>query len=152
MYNPALIAHSWLRWIVLVAAFGATMATLTDRPVVGEDSRMDRGGLALVTMVDFQMLLGLLLYLVVSPMMAAIRQDFALAMHDRSTRFWAVEHISLMFGVVILAHLGRVLARKAVTPETKRRRLLVCFGLATLLMLAGTPWPGMAVGRPLFRF
>ena len=26
-------------------------------------------------------------------------------------------------------------------------RLLICFGLATLLMLLGTPWPGM-VERP----
>ena len=152
MYNPALIAHSWLRWIVLVAAFGATLAAFTDRPVLGENSRADRWSLALMMTVDLQMLLGLLLYLGVSPMMEAIRQNFAAAMHERVARFWAVEHISLMFGVVILAHLGRVLARKAVTPETKRRRLLVCFGLATLLMLAGTPWPGMAFRRPLFRF
>ena len=102
--------------------------------------------------VDLQMLLGLLLYLGVSPMMEAIRQNFAAAMHERVARFWAVEHVSLMLGVVVLVHLGRVLARKAAKAVTKRRRLLVCFGLATLLMLAGTPWPGTAVGRPLFRF
>jgi hypothetical protein len=30
-------------------------------------------------------------------------------------------------------------------------RLLICFGLATILMIAGIPWPGMRAGRPLFR-
>jgi hypothetical protein len=31
-------------------------------------------------------------------------------------------------------------------------RLLVCFALATIAMLAAIPWPGMPAGRPLFRF
>jgi hypothetical protein len=44
-----------------------------------------------------------------------------------------------------------VLARKAAAPAAKRKRLLVCFVLSTLAMLAATPWPGMASGRPLFR-
>jgi len=44
-----------------------------------------------------------------------------------------------------------VLARKAPTPAAKRTRLLVCFGLSTLLMVAGIPWPGLPYGRPLFR-
>ena len=46
---------------------------------------------------------------------------------------------------------GRVLARKARSVDAKRFRLLVCFGLATLLMIAGMPWPGRPGGRPLFR-
>ena len=29
--------------------------------------------------------------------------------------------------------------------------LLVCFGLATVLIFAGMPWPGRPGGRPLFR-
>jgi hypothetical protein len=62
-----------------------------------------------------------------------------------------VEHITAMFAAVILAHVGRLLARKAATPSAKRTRLLICFGLATVLMFLSTPWPGMANGRPLFR-
>ena len=102
--------------------------------------------------LDLQMLLGLLLYLVLSPAMEAIRQNFAAAMQDRVARFWAVEHISMMLMAVILVHVGRVLARNAKTPEARRTRLLVCFGIATLAMIAATPWPGMSNGRPLFRF
>jgi hypothetical protein len=50
---------------------------------------------------------------------------------------------------VVLVY-GRV-SPEAPTPAAKRTRLLVCFGLATVLMVLGTPWPGMANGRPLFR-
>ena len=101
--------------------------------------------------LDIQMLLGLVLYLALSPNMAPILENFGAAMKDPALRFWAVEHISTMFVAVILAHVGRVLARKALSPVAKRTRLLVCFGLATLLMMVGIPWPGRPGGRPLFR-
>jgi hypothetical protein len=151
MYTTVLLLHSWLRWVVLIAALGALVAAYRDdAPGAGRSS--DRWGLALVSAVDLQMLLGLLLYFVVSPMMQAIRADMAAAMRNPAARFWAVEHISMMLAAVVLIHVGRVLARKAKTPDARRTRLLFCFGLALLAMLAQTPWPGMASGRPLFRF
>jgi hypothetical protein len=148
MYSLVLLLHSWVRWAALVAGVGATGATFGDRSSNGAS---DRWGFALVTALDLQMLLGLLLYFVVSPNMAAIRGHFDAAMHDRVARFWAVEHVTMMVAAVVLAHVGRVLARKAPTPAAKRTRLLVCFGLSTLLMFAGVPWPGSPYGRPLFR-
>jgi hypothetical protein len=152
MYTFVLLLHSWLRWAALVAGVGATMAAFTDRVPTAGLGRADRWGLALMAALDLQMLLGLLLYLVLSPTMEAIRQNFGAAMQDRVARFWAVEHISMMLMAVILVHVGRVLARKAKTPQARRTRLLVCFGIATLAMIAATPWPGMSNGRPLFRF
>ncbi len=101
--------------------------------------------------LDVQMLVGLILYFVLSPFTARAFTDFSAAMKNPSTRFWAVEHITAMFAAVILAHVGRVLARRAPNASAKRTRLLVCFGLATLLMLLATPWPGMANGRPIIR-
>jgi hypothetical protein len=56
----------------------------------------------------------------------------------------------MLFAVVIV-HVGRVLARKAPTAAMKRKRLLVCFALATVAIIAATPWPGRSAGRPLFR-
>jgi hypothetical protein len=52
---------------------------------------------------------------------------------------------------VVVTHVGRVLARKAATPEAKRTRSLLCYGVAMLAIIARTPWPGMVAGRPLFR-
>lgn len=152
MYSIVLFVHSWLRWAALVSGVGATLAALRETSGPSDSGRADRWGLALMMALDIQMLLGLLLYLVVSPSMQAIRENFGAAMKDPAARFWAVEHITEMMMAVVLVHVGRVLARKAATPDTKRLRLLVCFGLATLLMMLGIPWPGLRAGRPLFRF
>jgi hypothetical protein len=150
MYTTALMLHSWIRWIALIAVVGATLAAVRGK-VAGTTSLADRWGLVAVTTLDIQMLLGLILYFVVSPNMQEILAHFGEAMKNPQLRFWAVEHISAMFVALVLVHLGRVLARKAKTPAAKRTRLLVCFGIATVAIFLGTPWPGTAAGRPLFR-
>ncbi len=150
MYTTVLTLHSWVRWIALVAAVGTTMAALRGK-VEGSDSLADRWGMIAMMVLDVQLLLGLLLYFVVSPSMRAILDNFGGAMKDPALRFWAVEHTSAMFAAIALAHVGRVLARKATTPAAKRTRLLICFGLATVLIILGMPWPGRPGGRELFR-
>ncbi|MBI3490649.1 MAG: hypothetical protein HY047_02465 [Acidobacteria bacterium] len=150
MYSAVLLLHSWIRWIALVAGVGATLAAVRGKSE-GEHSVADRWGLVMMMTLDLQMLLGLVLYLALSPNMQEILNHFGESMKDPTSRFWAVEHTTAMMGAVILAHVGRVLARKAKTPAAKRTRLLVCCGLATLLMLVGMPWPGRPGGRPLFR-
>jgi len=146
MYYAVLAVHSWIRWIALTAGFGATWAAYR-----AEEPSAERWGLALVIALDVQMLLGLMLYLVLSPNMREILAHFSESMQGATTRFWAVEHVSAMFAAVIITHVGRVLARRARTPEARRARLMTCFGIATILMIAGMPWPGRPGGRPLFR-
>lgn len=146
MYTTVLLIHSWLRWIALVAGVGTTFAALRR-----QDATAERWALITMMTLDLQLLLGLLLYLAVSPNMQQILAHFGDAMKDPTSRFWAVEHITAMLLAVVLAHVGRVLARKAATADRKRARLLVCFGLATVLMIVGMPWPGRPGGRPLFR-
>jgi hypothetical protein len=150
MYTTVLFLHSWIRWIALIACVGVTLAALRGK-VEGDKSLADRWGLVAMMALDLQMLLGLLLYLGLSPNMREILNHFGEAMKRPDTRFWAVEHISAMFAAIALSHIGRVLARKAATPAAKRTRLLVSFGVATLLLLAGMPWPGRPGGRVLFR-
>jgi hypothetical protein len=150
MYTTVLTIHSWIRWIALVAAVGTTLAALRGR-TEGADSLADRWGMAAMMALDLQMLLGFLLYFVVSPNMKAILENFGGAMKDPALRFWAVEHTTTMIAAIALAHVGRVLARKAASSTAKRTRLLICFGLATVLILVGMPWPGRPGGRPLFR-
>jgi hypothetical protein len=150
MYTTVLFLHSWIRWIALIACVGVTLAALRGK-VEGDKSLADRWGLVAMMALDLQMLLGLLLYLGLSPNMREILNHFGEAMKRPDTRFWAVEHIAAMFVAIALSHIGRVLARKAATPAAKRTRLLVSFGVATLLLLAGMPWPGRPGGRVLFR-
>jgi uncharacterized membrane protein HdeD (DUF308 family) len=150
MYTLVLALHSWLRWLALIAGIAATVTALSDRAST-DPRRADLWGLALMVTLDMQMLIGLLLYFVLSPFTADAMRDFGAAMRNPALRFFAVEHLAMMLGAVVLAHVGRVLGRKAATPESKRMRTLICFGLATVLMVLGIPWPGMASGRPLFR-
>jgi hypothetical protein len=150
MYTTVLALHSWIRWIALIAAVGTTLAALRGK-VAGANSLADRWGMIAMMVLDTQMLLGLLLYFVLSPNTKAIMENFGAAMKDPALRFYAVEHTVTMFAAIAVAHVGRVLARKAASPAAKRTRLLICFGLSTLLIILGMPWPGRPGGRPLFR-
>jgi len=151
MYTLVLLVHSWLRWAALAAGVAAIGTSFSDRDGAKAGGSAERWGLIFMIVLDLQMLLGLLLYLVLSPFTAEAMRDFGAAMRTPALRFFAVEHLALMFGAVIATHVGRVLARKAATPESRRTRRLICFGLAVVMMLLAIPWPGMAGGRPLFR-
>ena len=150
MYATVLILHSWIRWAALISGIGATVAAW--RADSAAPTRAGRWGLALIASLDIQLVLGLWLYLALSPFTAGVRTNTDVMMRDPILRFWNVEHPTMMLLAVFLAHVGRVLARKAATVNARRTRSLVCFGAATLLMMAGTPWLGLARGRPLFRF
>jgi hypothetical protein len=150
MYTLVLALHSWVRWAVVISGLVATASTFMSRPA-GQPDPADKWGLIFMITLDLQLLLGVLLYFALSPTTAAIMNDFGAAMKDPVARFWAVEHEVAMLVAVILAHVGRILARKAATPSSKRMRLMVAFTISMLLILSRTPWPGMTAGRPLFR-
>lgn len=151
MYLAILTVHSWVRWAALVLGAGASLAAVGDRSEA-PGGPADRWGLFLVIVLDVQMLLGLLLYVALSPFTKVAFADFGMAMRDPSLRYWAVEHISMMLLAVVIVHVTRVAVRSARTPAGRRTRRIFGFGIATLAMLVATPWPGLPNGRPLFRF
>jgi len=151
MYTIVLTLHSWLRWLALLAGLLATISALRDNAVPPAQGPADRWGLILTIALDTQLLLGLLLYFVLSPTMASIRENFGLAMKDPAARFWAVEHLTTMLVAIVVAHVGRVLGRKSTSADSKKMKLFVCYGIATVLMCLAIPWPGLRAGRPLFR-
>ena len=142
MYGIVLIIHSWLRWAVLAAGLAA---------VARGGAQGSSTGRWFTILLDVQMLIGLLLYFVLSPFTTAALGDFGAAMKTPQLRFFAVEHV---FGMVIgitLAHIGAAKIKKA--PDARRGKLaLIFYGLALVAILASIPWPGMPAGRPLFRF
>jgi hypothetical protein len=152
MYSVALIFHSWLRWVVLLAVLLALVRALR-----GYTSRVpwtpaDDSGLRVMTIVlDVQFLIGLTLYLFLSPATQEAFNDFGFAMRTSTLRYWAVEHITGMVIAVALAHIGKVKVKKAADGRSKHARTLVYVGIALLVMLASIPWPGLSNGRALFR-
>lgn len=142
MYGLLLIIHSWLRWAVLAAGLAA---------IVRGGAKDASAGKWFTVLLDVQMLLGLLLYFVLSPVTRAALDDFGGAMGNSQLRFFAVEHVFGMVIGLVLAHIGTARIRKA--PAERRARLaMIFYGLALAAVLASIPWPGMPAGRPLFRF
>ncbi|OFW03640.1 MAG: hypothetical protein A3I61_01665 [Acidobacteria bacterium RIFCSPLOWO2_02_FULL_68_18] len=151
MYLLTLVLHSLFRWVVLVLG-----ALVVGRAVGGAKhnrewtSADDRAGLWLVITLDAQLLLGLALYLALSPVTRIVFADFGAAMVNAALRFWAVEHIFGMLAAVVLGHVGRFRMRR-VDGAQRHRTTALFFGMALLAVLLSIPWPGMPAARPLFR-
>jgi len=142
MHEFALVLHSWVRWVALLAGILATVTAFSSKTGPGGD----RWGKIFTISLDVQFLLGIILLLT-----STAFANMGETMKDATARFYAVEHPTIMIVAIALAHMGRVFARKALTPASARTKSLIFFGLATLLLLVGTPWPGMRDSRPLFR-
>lgn len=147
MYLLTLSLHNVLRWAVLIAAVLVLVQTLpgwSGRKAWTPADR--RAGAVFTGLMDLQLLVGLALYLGVSPLMRTVLGNFGAALKNSEGRFFAVEHITVMLLAVVFAHLGGVLSRNAATDQAKFRRAAVWYGLSLVAMLALIPW-----WRPLLR-
>ncbi|OFW13699.1 MAG: hypothetical protein A3F69_04990, partial [Acidobacteria bacterium RIFCSPLOWO2_12_FULL_66_10] len=143
--------HSWLRWAALALGAGAIVRAYLRRHDADERSPKSRWDTFFMLALDLQVFFGLVLYFGFSPFTREAMNDLAAAVRNPLLRFWAIEHIGAMFGAAIAVRIGRVLAMNAPTPMARQRQRLIWFGIAELIMIAGTPWPGPFGGRPLFR-
>jgi hypothetical protein len=152
MYSVVLLVHSWLRWVVVLAALLTLSRAIAGRAGHKLWSSTDDRGLQIFTLsLDVQFLLGLILYIGISPITAVAFQNLSAAMRDPSLRFFVVEHAIGMIAAIALAHVGRVKVRKATSAEAKHRVALLFVSLALIAILISIPWPWMPGGRPLFR-
>jgi hypothetical protein len=152
MYAAFLMIHSLVRWVVLVLALVAVA-----RAIAGLSGRRDwlnadqSIGAWFTGSLDLQMLLGLVLYIFLSPFTHEAFGDFGAAMRNPPLRFFAVEHLTGMIIAVALAHIGRARTKKLSEPAQRHKAALIFYALALVVMLGSIPWPGMPAGRPYFR-
>lgn len=147
MYFSVLVIHSWIRWAVL----GLGTASLV-RAIRSQTQGDDRLNLAFVSAIDLQILLGLSLYLFLSPLGRPMLTQMPGAMHDHVLRFWTIEHPFGMLCGFIFAHIGNVAAKRAPDEHGKRRRRILWTSLALLMIALTVPWPALPYGRPLLRW
>ena len=151
MYSATLLIHSLLRWVVLaagLAAAGRGIAGWGGRAWTPSDAKM---GLFFIIALDLQFLLGLLLYVFLSPNVGLAFQNPGAAMRDPVLRFFFVEHLIGMFIAIALAHVGRARTKAAARTDTSRHRsAAVFYGIALVIILLSIPWPFMPAARPLF--
>lgn len=150
MFTAVLALHNILRWVVLILALIVLIRSYSGWFARREWSPADRkAGMFFTISLDVQLLLGLVLYLFLSPITRAALQDFGAAMASEELRFFALEHLFYMLLAVILAHVGSVAARKAPEQTAKHRRAAFWYTLALAAVLVGMPWwrpllPGLA--------
>ena len=153
LYFIVLTLHSFVRWVLVIVAVVAVVRAfagwLGKKEWTALDSRL---GVLLSSSADLQMLLGLILYIFLSPLTQAAFKDFGAAMSDPVLRYWGVEHIFMLFAAVVLIHVGQAMAKRA-EAALKYKWVAIFFGLAALAMLVSIPWPFLPVGsgRPWFR-
>lgn len=146
MYPSLLILHSWVRWLALGAVLFVFLRSLrgvqSGAPWTRGDTAWLRG--AAHTM-SLQFVFGILLF-AVSPYVRSLMADMASTMRDKTSRFFAVEHITIMVVAVALVHVAAIAVRGATTDRAKHTRAAVFFGLALVAIGYAIPWT-----RPLFR-
>jgi len=151
MLPLTLTLHSLMRWVVILlgcwVVARAKFGWFFRRPWTEAD---DLGSRFFVIAFDVQVLLGLLLYFVLSPITTGAFQNMGAAMQNSVVRFWVAEHITAMLVALALAHVGRVRMRRATDDRSRQWRVIWFLGFSLLLILLATPWPFMPVGRPWF--
>jgi hypothetical protein len=151
VYPVVLFAHSWLRWVVLVLGIALLVSTgrawLTGR---GWESREERLGVAFLRALDLQVILGLTLYLFLSPFSRAGFADMGAAIANPILRFYSIEHVAGMLTAVVAAHLGLERSRR-LDPHRRSRTVTLTQIVWLVVTLASIPWPGLDYGRPFFR-
>jgi ABC-type dipeptide/oligopeptide/nickel transport system permease component len=141
MYVGLLHTHNLFRWLVFIALILALVFSIVGWAGNKSWTKQNRiTGLALTVLMDIQFLLGLILYLFVSPVTKSAFADFGAAMKNTSLRFYAVEHILLMLIALVFVHIGWAKIKRAAESRKKHRAAAIWFGLAFLLVIAGIPW------------
>lgn len=145
------ILHNLLRWAVLLFGVWTVINAITGKSQQRAFTATDnRTNLFFMISCDIQLLIGLILY--VNNGWFDRLKDLGNNMKDPASRFFTMEHLSMMLIAWILVHVGRAAVKRADTDAAKHKKSLIFFGIALVLILASIPWPFReAIARPLFR-
>ena len=141
MYEIFLTLHSWIRWIILIlgiiAIFKAYAGWFGNKPYTKGDNGISG---AFMGSLHLNLLIGLILYLFLSPIVESAFSDFGAAMGNSNLRFWAVEHILVNVIAVIVAQVGRSKAKKAIDDVRKHKLTAIFYTIAFILLISRIPW------------
>ncbi len=141
MYNGLLHAHSGFRWLALISLLITIVLALLGWIGKKEWGKSDSfASLIMMIIMDLQFLIGLILYVFVSPITKMAFKDFGAAMKNADLRFFAVEHLLMMVIALALVHIGRSRTKKDIPGWKKHRVATIFYSLALLIIIAGIPW------------
>ena len=87
-YRITLYLHSWNRWIILIAGLLTILFAIAGMVNKKEYTKRDRvTSLVFISSLHLQLLIGILLYFVLSPITLHALSDFGAAMKDGAIRY-----------------------------------------------------------------
>ncbi len=141
MYSILLHSHNGMRLLILLSVFALIAYLITGIVRKSEWTKAGRILTVVYTgLMDLQVLIGLLLYFVYSPIPKAAFQDFGAAMKNTELRFYAVEHITFMVLAVVFAHIAGKVGKRSYSHQKKYNKTLLFIGLSVLCVLIAIPW------------
>lgn len=139
--------HSINRWLILLA--GLYTLFLSGQGWLGKRDWIaiaEKSGKYFVILLDIQLLLGIALYIVFITRQGGFSHVFG----NPASRFFIMEHSTMMALAIIVAHVGAYFVKKS-APDGKYKRMFITNLITFLLVLISIPWPFMpGFGRPLF--
>ena len=141
MYEGLKHAHSGIRWIFLALLIYAVVnAFIKWRNGAAYTEGDRKAGLFTFIFSHIQLLLGLALYFLND----GGKVSFDNPMANAVTRFFTVEHLSMMLIGIILISIGYSKAKRALDGTQKFKTTFIFFGIGLLLILSRIPWPFMS--------
>ena len=146
MYPILVHLHSGFRWVVLItlilAIIQAAGKLSGNHSFTDKDKKMP---LFAFISSHIQLLVGLILYFI-SPKVIFSAE----AMKSALSRFFLVEHTTMMILAIIVISVGFIMAKK-VAPEKKAfSRIFWAYLVGLILILASIPWPFLGYGTSWF--
>jgi hypothetical protein len=152
MYDVFLFAHSWFRWMVLIAGLRLFYVALKGWIQNKSWDSSDSEALSLFNEVLlFQIVMGICLYGFLSPLPKIGWSDMEFARRDPILRFWTIEHPVGMIIALSVFQIGRMLAIKKFKIQQRFKVITITLTLSLVIILATIPWPFLKHGRDLFR-
>lgn len=131
MYTGLVLTHSYLRYFVLallvLVVIRSLIGWLNQRPFSKTDDKLS---LWLLIATHVQLLVGLALYFVSD--LVQFNRD---TMKNSETRYWTLEHGTLMLLAVVLITMARTSHKKLPTDAAKHRRLFLLNVVALLMVI-----------------
>lgn len=153
MYYTLLILHNIIRWILFIgmvyALFNSWLALIQNKNFTANDRLLN--WLVCTTGLT-QMAIGLMLYCI-SPLTEHFIQHYQEAVHQRSMRFFGMEHSLMMLVSIVLILIGNRKAFQQEQDRMKHRTLAIWYTIALIIIIINIPWPfSPFAARPLIRW
>jgi len=139
IYGILVHLHSGLRWVVLLLLIYAIInaaRSISSGKYLKKDKMVN-----LFTMISLhiQLLIGLILYFVNGRGRINFGEGW---MSDPMSRFYGLEHISVMIIAIAIITIGRRRAEKKLEgTRNKHRAILISYIIGLILILISIPWP-----------